>query len=80
MGTDAVRAVFIADDGGDRDLAVAGHAPLIVGLAQECVHSLQHPLGKARHLPKPYRRAEYQDVSRKDAAAKFGPFVPRPLI
>jgi hypothetical protein len=39
-----VGAVFIADDGEHRNLAVAPHSSLIVGFAQESVHPLDDAL------------------------------------
>ena len=70
-----MRAVLIADDRRDRELAVARHAALIVGFGQEGVHPFEHALGDAAELPHPYRAAEDEDVGGEDLRADGGPGV-----
>ncbi len=55
-------AVLIADDRCNRDLGIAGHAPLRVGFGQEGVHSLKRALGDAARLAHPDRRAQDQNI------------------
>ena len=75
-----MRPVFVADHRDDRDFTRGRHPLCIVGLVEEGVQPLQHPLGDAGGLPKPDRHPENKDVRREDALSQIRPFVPRTFV
>jgi hypothetical protein len=52
----------------------------IVGLVEDGVQPLQHPLGDAGGLPKPDRHAEDKNVRRENALSQIRPFVSRTFV
>ena len=75
VGGDLVRAVLVADDGDDGDLAADDRAAGVVGLRQLAVQPLEHPLGDAAHVPDPGGRGDDQDVAGQHLLADRRPGV-----
>ena len=68
-----MRPVFVTYHRYDRDLSRGRHPFGIVGLVEEGVQPLQHPLGDATGLAQPDRHPKNEDVYREHACAEIRP-------
>jgi hypothetical protein len=72
---DLVRAVLVAEYCGGGDVAEEDRPALVIRRRQVCVESLEHPLGDARHVAEPGRRADHDDVGGEDARTQRRPAI-----
>jgi hypothetical protein len=75
-----VGTVLVADDRHHGHPVVADHPPGVVGLAEEGVEPLEHPLGDRRGLAHPHGRAHHEDVGVEDLLPHFRPGVAVALV
>jgi hypothetical protein len=68
-------AVLVAGDDDAGDPVVRDWTPIVVGLGDHRVHSLQRPFGDARRLTEPGGRRDHEDLGGDDLLAHAGPLV-----